>query len=195
MKRRTFLNNAVLSALAASSVGFISSEHDQYVDGSEPASDNIGLSSMNITPELRAFFIQQNFRFMTRVPRIAGQRQRLPTLYFQDAAGNIGRIRQEHPREGPALVYASAAINPQRVFLSDTLVAEFINNPQNIPALVGQGQALPVLRTTVFEFYGVWDANENHYENQHGSSGYIVKVGGIMPNFDIDAYAGVVTIW
>ena len=52
-------------------------------------------------PKIQALFTAAHFKFYTLDPDPS---RNVPTLYFEDASGNKGRIRQKHP-SGPLIAY------------------------------------------------------------------------------------------
>lgn len=138
-------------------------------------------------PDILALFTATHFQFITQAPG------RQPTLYFEDAAGNMGRIRQVHER-GPSLVYISAALNPTRVYFTQEMVDALENDPENTPNLVEEASLFPATGDHVWECIGPWDAVGGHYTNQHGSSGAIV-MDQPMPVFNILDFANHIVRW
>jgi hypothetical protein len=144
--------------------------------------------SIIIPQDILALFVQRNFQFMTQAPG------RPATLYFEDARGNMGRLRQGHDG-GPTLVYARAGIHPHRVFFSQELVNALEATPGDTPDLVEAASLFPAIGERVFEYFGNWNPHQELYQRQHGSSGLIVQIGGQMPPFNINHYQNVITRW
>lgn len=63
-------------------------------------------------PKIQSLFVAKNFKFYTLD---TSPDRNVPTLYFEDASGNKGRIRQKHP-SGPQISYQG---NCQRIFFDD----------------------------------------------------------------------------
>lgn len=139
-------------------------------------------------PELINLFVAPNFRFVTQAPG------RPPSLYFADAQGNAGRIRQGHGG-GPELDFIAAGNHLTRVYLTQVQMNQMQNNPANTPAIIAGGSAVPFAGAYVFEYAGNWDAAEDRYDVYDHLSGGTVVLGQPMPQFDLDDYANVVNRW
>lgn len=61
---------------------------------------------------IQDLFVAKNFKFYTLD---TDPSRNVPTLYFEDANGNKGRIRQKHPR-GPQISYQGKC---ERIFFDD----------------------------------------------------------------------------
>lgn len=128
-------------------------------------------------PELanNALFSRLNYQFSTT------ESGRLTTFYFQDASGNMGRIRRQH-RDGPLAVYQGKC---KRIFLSpdamndiDSLVDDVkelggaIDNLSKGNAVFnGHASLTPQADWHVFDFF---IDEEGDVVQQHGSGGAII---------------------
>ena len=63
-------------------------------------------------PKIQSLFVAKNFKFYTLD---TSPDRNVPTLYFEDAGGIKGRIRQKHP-SGPQISYQG---NCQRIYFDE----------------------------------------------------------------------------
>jgi hypothetical protein len=107
---------------------------------------------------IQDLFVVKNFKFYTLD---SDPKRNVPTLYFEDANGNKGRIRQVHPK-GPQISYQG---NCTRIFFDD-------NDPDTI-------SMAPVKGYRVFEELG---------RTRHISGGFVGLDTDPVKNFDLSKF-------
>ena len=115
-------------------------------------------------PKIQALFTAAHFKFSTLDPG-----RKIPTLYFEDANGIKGRIRQEHPK-GKLIAYQGNCIR------------QFVSPAQDIESDV------------LVEGYHVW---EELGEIGHGSQGLVQPLNtnaDTIKGFDLSQFKDVAIV-